>query len=113
KNGRLYLTDSNLDWGQELKRLGDYMKDHKIPFVYMTYFGQAPMAYYLSDVRYLPTSSELAAIQSLNGWVAISATVLVSDSPDYAWLRALKPTDSIGDAILLYDLRKPAANPSI
>lgn len=105
-NGARYVTDSNLDWGQELKRLATYLDDHNIPFVYMTYFGQAPMSYYLKDVRYLPSSDQPENIAQLDGWVAISATALYSYGDAYSWLRELHPTAKVGYAIFLYDLRK-------
>ncbi len=104
--GAKYLTDSNLDWGQELKRLGYFMRERNIPFVYMTYFGQAPMDYYLPDVRYLPGSDEPERIQALDGWVAISATALYDKDRRYAWLQQRIPTVKVGYAIFLYDLRK-------
>lgn len=104
--GARYLTDSNLDWGQELKRLGMFMRERNIPFVYMTYFGQAPMDYYLPDVRYLPASTETEKIESLNGWAAISATALYDKDQRYSWLLQRHPTVKIGYAIFLYDLRK-------
>ncbi len=107
--GARYLVDSNLDWGQELKRLGRYMDEHNIPFVYITYFGQAPLETYLSDFRYLPTTDEPEAIHALDGWAAISATVLFAKGDEYAWLRGRRPTTKIGYAIFLYDLRKSAS----
>lgn len=105
-NGARYLTDSNLDWGQELKRLGTFVERNHIPFVYITYFGQAPMDYYLKDFRYLPTSDEPEKIAALDGWAAISATALFNEGGSYDWLRELHPTTKIGYAIFVYDLRK-------
>ncbi|MFH1171567.1 MAG: glycosyltransferase family 39 protein [bacterium] len=104
--GARYLTDSNLDWGQELKALGRYMDDQHIPFVYIVYFGQAPLNAYLKGYRFLPTISSPDAIAQLDGWVAISATALFDASGSYDWLRRLHPTTKIGYAIFLYDLRK-------
>jgi 4-amino-4-deoxy-L-arabinose transferase-like glycosyltransferase len=104
--GARYLVDSNLDWGQELRRLGAYVRTNNIPFVYITYFGQAPLEQYLDDFRYLPKTGESEAIERLDGWAAISATALMNESGEYDWLRALHPTAKIGYAIFLYDLRK-------
>lgn len=104
--GARFMTDSNLDWGQELGRLGSYLDQRGIPFVYITYFGQAPMERYLKDFRYLPSSQEPQKIAALDGWAAISATALFDPSGKYNWLRALHPSAKIGYAIFLYDLRK-------
>lgn len=106
EQGARYLTDSNLDWGQSLKQLGVYMREHDIPFVYITYFGQAPLEQYLPDFRYLPTTDEPDKIAGLDGWVAISATALFSRGDGYAWLRAKRPAAKVGYSIYLYDLRK-------
>lgn len=106
RNGIRYLIDSNLDWGQELKRLGTYVDSHHIPFVYIAYFGQTPLETYLKDFRYLPQTNENGKIAQLDGWAAISASALMLDDPDYSWLRKLSPAATIGDAIYIYDLRK-------
>lgn len=104
-NGARYLTDSNLDWGQDLRRLQRWLEDHNIPFVSITYFGQTPMEYYLNDFRYLPQTNEAERIASLDGWAAISATPLFG-SDEYAWLRARTPDARVGYSLFLYDLRK-------
>lgn len=103
--GARYLTDSNLDWGQDLRRMQRWLDDRNIPFVYITYFGQTPMEYYLKDFRYLPRSGETDRIAELNGWAAISATPLFG-SDEYAWLRARTPDAKVGYSLFLYDLRK-------
>ncbi len=41
-----YLLDSNLDWGQDLARLGAWCREHGSPEIYLAYFGTAdPRAY--------------------------------------------------------------------
>ncbi len=104
--GARYLTDSNLDWGQELRRFARYLDAHDIPWVAMAYFGQAPMDAYLSDVRSLPTDSEPERIAVFDGWAAISVSALVSADHAYDWLLRYKPTATVGGAIYLYDFRK-------
>ena len=42
-----YLIDSNLDWGQDLKRLGMWVNDNNIPYINVIYFGGGEPAYYL------------------------------------------------------------------
>ncbi|MBI3185586.1 MAG: glycosyltransferase family 39 protein [Myxococcales bacterium] len=49
-NGWRHLCDSNVDWGQDLPRLKQWMEDNGIPEVYLAYFGTAdPRAH---GVRY-------------------------------------------------------------
>jgi hypothetical protein len=44
--GPHYLLDSNIDWGQDLKKLKAYMGTHPAPQYCMEYFGNADPAYY-------------------------------------------------------------------
>ena len=39
-NGHHYLADSNIDWGQDLIRLRNYLRQKNIRHVYMAYFGR-------------------------------------------------------------------------
>lgn len=40
--GREHLLDSNLDWGQDLHRVRDYMREHEIDEINLVYFGTLP-----------------------------------------------------------------------
>ena len=44
--GYRYLADSNVDWGQDLKRLAHWVQEQKVPRLRLSYFGTAPPAYY-------------------------------------------------------------------
>lgn len=44
--GYKVLINSNLDWGQDLPGLADYMRDHGIVKVHLAYFGHADPAIY-------------------------------------------------------------------
>ena len=37
--GYRYLADSNLDWGQDLKGVKNYMEKEKLPIIYLSYFS--------------------------------------------------------------------------
>ncbi len=43
--GWQYVTDSNYDWGQDLKRLGIFVKENKIDKIAVKYFGAGDLAY--------------------------------------------------------------------
>ena len=43
------MADSNLDWGQDLKGVKNYMDKEKLPIIYFSYFGSAPSYY---GIRY-------------------------------------------------------------
>ncbi|WP_339733104.1 glycosyltransferase family 39 protein [uncultured Gimesia sp.] len=42
ENGGIHLIDSNLDWGQDLYRLKDYLQQHKVDDLGLAYFGTVP-----------------------------------------------------------------------
>jgi hypothetical protein len=54
--GYRYLSDSNLDWGQDLKGLKAYMNKERLPIIYLSYFGTAPPSYYGIRYQYIPGS---------------------------------------------------------
>ena len=56
EQGYRYLSDSNLDWGQDLKGLKAYIEREKLPIIYLSYFGTAPPAYY--GIRYQDVASK-------------------------------------------------------
>jgi hypothetical protein len=80
QNGLAFLADSNLDWGQHLKALKEWMDRTGVTRVNLAYFGQADPAYYGIECTYLPGSDWLTprvtARPQLPGFVAISATIL-------------------------------------
>jgi hypothetical protein len=120
--GYRYLVDSNLDWGQDLKRLKVYLDRQNSDEVWLGYFGTADPAYYGIRYRSLfaPGSSRLAddfsPINPAPGWYAISATVLqgpFSPEPDiFDWFRRHEPVAKVGYSIFVYrveaDLDPPA-----
>jgi hypothetical protein len=106
--GYQIFTDSNLDWGQDLKRLNNWTKQENIDTLYIDYFGTADIKYYLPDTKIIPVkSSDGPKI----GHTAISATMLQDSfynkkiNPDYQeywWLAWRKPDYIIGNSILIY-----------
>jgi len=104
-NGPSYLVDSNIDWGQDVKKLQKYLRKNNISYVCMSYFGQTKLEYYDIDFRYLPQNPRVSVIKNLNCVVAISVTSLYSKKGEFAWLKEFTPTDKIGYSIYIYDLR--------
>lgn len=101
--GWRYLSDSNIDWGQDLKRLGQFVEKNKIPKIALDYFGSADPAYYLKD-KYGPISK---CSEPQGGWIAVSA-MWYADSRrtpecDYRrWLPETKITAKIGYSIFVF-----------
>lgn len=109
ENGRRYLVDSNLDWGQDLLNLKKYLAAHDIKRLCICYFGRASMQYYKIDYLYLPETAETGKQKEMDCVAAVSATQLqgayVGENA-FAWLRARKPMAKIGYSIYLYDFRR-------
>jgi hypothetical protein len=113
KNGYKYVTDSNVDWGQDLKRLKTFVDENNIEKIRVDYFGGGDVKHYLGD----KATIWHAHMGQENGWYAISATFLqnslyykiVQGEADYEWLREREPYTEIGNSILIYkvtDLEK-------
>ncbi len=108
KNGYMVATDSNYDWGQDMKRLRDFVDRNGIEKIRVDYFGGAEPAYYLGD-RYVPWYDQRAPEP---GWYAISALFyqesLYRKNPDgkptYGWLSAYAPVARAGDSIFIYHI---------
>jgi hypothetical protein len=120
--GHRYLSDSNLDWGQDLKGLRNYMDREGIPAIYLSYFGTAPPSGWGIRYQYLPAWVENIQDPNLNEPVpkegrqilAISVVNLqgiyfVDHRYRYDWLQEYrKPLTVIGHSIYVYDLTNDA-----
>jgi predicted membrane-bound dolichyl-phosphate-mannose-protein mannosyltransferase len=73
-HGDRYLADTNIDWGQDLKGLREYMDREGLPMVYLSYFGTAPPEAY--GIRYQEAPS-FGAVD----WPARTIDRLPRDSP--------------------------------
>jgi 4-amino-4-deoxy-L-arabinose transferase-like glycosyltransferase len=108
KNGWRYLGDSNLDWGQDVKRLQAYLQSRQEREVCISYFGNAHVPYYGIWEKELPVAASEAR-KDIDCLAAVSVTELqgVYRTPDdYAWLREREPAARIGHSIYVYDLKK-------
>lgn len=85
-------TDSNLDWGQDLLRLGDYARQHNPRPLYVAYFGTAEWR------RHVPNALELPAGRRVSGWIALSDM----RRGEFPWLADEKPVDRVGASIRIY-----------
>ncbi len=91
------LVDSDLDWGQDLKRLEVRAQALGIAQLQLAYLGSADLAR-----EPLPPFQMLKPRQPVSGWVAISALARTRNPNDYAWLEGYRPLERIGKTIDLY-----------
>lgn len=93
------LVDSNLDWGQDLYRLADTVRERRIDSLRVHYFGSAN----LSAVG-LANARRLGRDERTTGWVAASETFLAGVWSDTSlrWLSRRTPVARIGPSMRLY-----------
>jgi hypothetical protein len=113
--GYIYAVDSNLDWGQDLKRLDQWLEKNKIEKIYLDYFGGSDTRYYLGQ-KYLPWRGDQRP-EELNEsqYLAVSTTLLQGGRGEpvkgfrdktgyYRWLDQYKPITTIGHSIFVYKI---------
>jgi len=108
--GHQILSDSNLDWGQDLPALAKYLDGRR---VHLSYFGQADPRYYGINFEPLPgwpppPESRFAPADPAPGLYAISASNLVgaqlSDPNTFAYFSDLPLLTAINYSIFIYEV---------
>ncbi|MDP3800226.1 MAG: glycosyltransferase family 39 protein [bacterium] len=111
-NGYKYAVDSNLDWGQDLKRLTAYVNENNIEKIKLDYFGGGSPEYYLGN-KYERLDAN--NVLQRHGWLAVSATLLQNgranavkgfqgNTTSYKWLDSYTPVTKIGYSIFVYKI---------
>ncbi|MEW5907698.1 MAG: glycosyltransferase family 39 protein [Patescibacteria group bacterium] len=116
RNGYKIAVDSNYDWGQDLKRLKDFIEKNNIQKIAIDYFGGGNPSYYFGT----PPFGRFEPWWSSRGepppgtWFAISLTFLQGAQakpvhgfyrkPDdtYYWLKDKEPVSRAGTSIFIY-----------
>ena len=104
------VVDSDLDWGQDLKRLVRTLHRRDISDLRVKYNGSA----FVSNPQFgLPSFKELEPYERVDGWIAISVFHLktgtqVAPYDQFAWLNEYEPAERAGRSILLYNLSAEA-----
>ena len=111
--GFVYTVDSNLDWGQDLKRLKNWVDEKEIDKIYVDYFGGGNSQYYLKE-KYVPWGGQRNPEEFPKGnYLAVSATLLQGGRGElapgfnqptgyYRWLNKYTPITKIGYSIFVY-----------
>lgn len=113
ENGYIFTVDSNLDWGQDLKRLTKWVDTQGIDKIYVDYFGGGDAKYYLKE-KYAPWWGTRDPKELPGGsYFAVSATFLQGGRGEpvpgfnqpfgyYRWLDSYEPIAKIGHSIFVY-----------
>jgi 4-amino-4-deoxy-L-arabinose transferase-like glycosyltransferase len=113
RGGLRLLADSNLDWGQDLKGLAVWRKEHPQGQLDLDYLGTADPKYYLGK-DYVPLQNAIMTDPQWAwrpGYLAVSATHLqglyvpLEIARFYHRLSQLPPTAVIGGSIYVYPLQ--------
>ncbi len=103
--GYRYAVDSNLDWGQDLRRLKKFVDENKIDHIKVDYFGGGDVKYYLADRAEIWHADN----GPTTGWLAVSASFLQTSRAypwaSYEWLYKHEPVEKIGYSIFVYDIK--------
>ncbi|HUP04451.1 MAG TPA: hypothetical protein VMU19_10705, partial [Bryobacteraceae bacterium] len=116
-NGPHYLADSNIDWGQDVKKLVHWLDAHGTRRARVYYFGNAQLRYYgIQELGY-PTARDQRGWDEIDDYCVASVTPLLGNyAPleDLAQLRLREPIAKVGWSMYVYDLRKtrPTRPPS-
>jgi hypothetical protein len=115
RGGLQLLSDSNLDWGQDLPALAEWQRKNPTTKLYLLYFGTADSAAYGIRCSHLPggwpLAEELGIVEGKMdepGVIAVSATFLqrtYGSAPQQAAYasRFTNPIAILGGSIYLFD----------
>jgi dolichyl-phosphate-mannose-protein mannosyltransferase len=111
-NGPRYLVDSNIDWGQDMKKLVKWLDARGTRAAYLMYFGNAQAPAYGLQVLNYPGALDKAGWDALDGFAAASVTPLQGvylPLDALARLRLREPVAKIGWSLYVYDFRQRPA----
>ena len=108
------VVDSDLDWGQDIKRLGQRLKELNAPSVAFT-----PTITISLAAHGFPPHDRTAIDAPSAGWNAVQMTqwklyrmgLQMHEPGSQSWPDLIKPTERIGKSILLYYIPPQAAVP--
>jgi len=100
KIGYKIATDSNYDWGQDLKRLKFWVEDNNINKIYIDYFGGGSLKYYFGN-KAEPWRYEKGPPPT-GSYFAVSANSLVGAEDLYYWLKDKNPVARAGSSIFIF-----------
>ncbi len=104
-NGWQIADDANYDWGQDVKRLAQFVNENKINLIG---FDNFTGIYAARDYYNLPVFQFSPSNKDYKGWVALSTSVIVThkNKPDnYDWIvDKYTPVAKAGKSIFIYKI---------
>ncbi|MBI5201573.1 MAG: glycosyltransferase family 39 protein [Elusimicrobia bacterium] len=112
-NGWRLLADSNVDWGQDLKRLGAFLRKDGEPEVILSYFGTASNEFYGIRAQHYASQQTVQrrrrnSDKPARELLVVSATHLQGVYPpahrNPTWLARRLPIARVGASLFVYDV---------
>lgn len=93
-----FAADSNIDWGQDVLRLADVVRELKIDHIHTAFMNSTRLG------EHGIHATGLVPHQRVTGWVAVSENWLRFGEAkgDYDWLSTYRPVRQVGRTIRLY-----------
>lgn len=122
RNGHKVLVDSNLDWGQDLRLIGDLLRRSGRPEIVVAVLGNGDRDHYLGPhqdlLSWAAPADDPSLYRHINStapareWLIVSASFLqgfgLSDPQAFAWLRGRAPLAQPGYSSFVYDISSDA-----
>jgi len=101
RNGAAILVDSNIDWGQDMKRLANWLKENDITDqIKMEYYWASADQVDYYGVNYVGLKE---SDPTQRGWIVIGVSSL--QRPVFSWLKNYTPVKIIGNSVYVYYLQ--------
>jgi hypothetical protein len=107
--GPEYLVDSNIDWGQDVKKVMHWLDQHGGRRARYFYFGNAPLGYYGAREAGFPGPFDEYAWSHIDSYVVVNVTPLMGvyvPLVDLSQVRLHRPVAKVGWSTYIYDLRQ-------
>ena len=96
--GYKYLRGANIDWGQDLPAVKEYMSDNDVEIIRLDYFGEGNPSYYGIDHRDILSTE-------INRPGPFVYGISLQRIDGYPWAFERKPDKTAGRSIFIYDFR--------
>lgn len=106
QNAYKQFIDSNIDWGQDLLYLVNYVHKNNIINLSLSFYG-FPVEYNQRLPPYYNLTYSDLSCQRTPGIKAISVSNLMRNTTCYGWLMNETPVKRIGYSILVYNITQP------
>ncbi len=111
-SGRRWLLDSNLDWGQDLGRVKDYLDANHLDRICLGYFGHVDPALYGIEYTLPPSAPAPGRCAVSANFLAGYGYAITYPGPRiqgvragaWSWLDRLQPSARIGRSIYVFDV---------